>query len=170
MGRSYYNIVEDMRSAFLRIYDAWDEKRSDALALRILEEDIAIIGCFFGAASKRALYLCAQCIVVVKVTDDESCSPAQRTAMEEEVLLSLRENELYHTRLRNFSVDDVIEHCKSWMLIKELKQENAVRDEDYRAYQQHNIELIDLFFAATGSISEEQMRHMARFERLTSYD
>ncbi len=170
MGRSYYAITEDLRSTFLSIYHLWDDKRSEALAMRMLEEDIALIGVYFGGNAQRTNSIAAKSITILRICDAESCSSAQRDMVEKEVEALLYQDNFYANIAPNLEVKDVIQHCKSWALIKELREQNRLGEELLHQFQRHCIELIDMFYATTGALSAENMQKMAEFERLTSID
>lgn len=167
MGRSYYTITEDLRDSFLKIYDLWDDKRSEALAMRMLEEDIALFSAFFSKNSKRSIAIAAQCITLLRIYGEVSMSDSQRETVELNVSSAISNDNFHFNIVPNFTVHDVITHSKSWLLVKELREQNRLSSALKRQYQMHCIELIDMFFASTGSLSADDMQKMSEFEHMT---
>ena len=167
MTRSIDGLIHSLCDHFLLIYDAWDEHPSDALAKKMLEDDITRLGLYLGMRDEfgqlTQLTLVAECIACVRMYESNL---DMRRVMDYWIDVALEE--LQGTSLnsvsRKQSIGDIVEQLQTWTLAREMLDLGRITHESIMVLGGHYMELADLFFTRNGNVSTREMTLMRELE------
>lgn len=166
MSQSVSSLLRNLCDHFLLIYDAWDEKRSDALAKKMLEEDVTRLGLFLGSTDEfgqlAELTLVAECVAYIRTFDS---GIDQSRAVDYWTDIALEELQHYLLKPRHKeSVQDIVEQLQTWAVACELYDLGRISGDSAASFAKHYLELADMFFMRDGNITSQKMTLMRELE------
>jgi hypothetical protein len=168
MARSVTTLIHSLCDHFMLIYDAWDEHSSDALAKKMLEGDVTRLGLYLGMRDEfgqlTQLTLVAECIAYIRMYD--SGMDVRRGGVDYwiDVVLEEVQRTSLHSVSQKQSIRDVVEQLETWGLVRELMDRGRIAHDTVATLTGHFLELADLFFTRTGTVSTREMKLMRELE------
>lgn len=144
----------------MQIYDAWDERQSDALARKMLEDDIICFGLYLGTRDEfgqlTQLTLIAESIACIRLFESNT---EIRNRMDYWIDVALEELQRtnHHNVSQKQSIADIVEQLQTWALAREMLDLGRVTHDSVALLASHYSELADVFFTRNGNISNREM-------------
>ncbi len=162
-------IVERLHDDFLSIYSAEQKSGSDTYARQILEDDIFLLGQYFGAVDplegRTALSLLAECIATVRVKS--SPLPAKSILEEsiEQAMQDLLKSPLDPVRFPKLdSPEEVVNTLQTLRMSKGLLRQGHISPEEDAGLRAGFLNLANLFLLRDGNVTAKEMEAIRLFE------
>lgn len=162
--------VEQIYDLFQLIYGAAHERGSDAFARKMLEQDIELLGYYFGLMDpldQRAEYsLLAECLAYLRMRD--SAVPMGKVIDTQiETILS----ELKTRPASAFPITpedkplEVVRHLKSLRLSQHQLENGHITQEQDDLLREGFTRLANFFLLRDGNVTDKEMKAIAEFEK-----
>jgi hypothetical protein len=175
MTYSVQTLLERLCTHFLLIYDAWDEKHSDALAKKMLENDMIFLGLQLSRRDEfgqlAGYTLIAECVAYVRVFDS---GIDQIRVMDYWTDIALEELQQHHFQkfTPRETAADILVQLRTISLARELFDLRRITKETAKLFSEDYIQFANMFFLRNGTISSDEMLLMRELEEklITLYD
>ena len=149
------------------IYDAWDEKHSDALAKKMLEQDVTRLGLFLSSTDEfgqlAELTLLAECIAYIR-TFDSGIDQSHAIDYWTDIALEELQKHMLYKRPPRETTQDIVEQLLTWALTHELLDLGRICGDTAEMLSKCYLELADMFFMRDGNITSYEMTLMQELE------
>lgn len=162
--------VEKMHDHFMQIYAMSGERGSEAHARTLLEQDIELLGYYFGLADpldpKAGFSLLAECIAYLRIKD----SPVPMHKMIDRYIETIfsefraRSSSNYPIQAGD-SPKELVGALKTLALARDLLSSGRIMQEQEVTLREGFIKLANFFLLRDGNVTDKEMQAIEGFEK-----
>ncbi len=162
--------VEKMHDHFMQIYAMSGERGSEAHARKLLEQDIELLGYYFGLAdpldSKAGLSLLAECIAYLRIKDSPVPMHKMIDRYIETIFSEFRNRPVCSYPIQpEDSPKELVSALKSLKLARDLLSAGRIMEEQEGTLREGFIRLANFFLLRDGNVTDKEMQAIQAFEQ-----
>lgn len=167
--------IDHMHDLFLHVYSLSHGRSNEAFARKMLEQDIALLGNYFGLPDSRdhqaGRSLLAECLAYLRIKDTMVSADKVIDSYIETILAELGAKQVIYPVSSDDSPRELVRHMQTLRLSQHMLQNGHITSEEDRQLCTGFSHLANFFLLRDGSVSDKEMSTIAEFEaQLTRRD